>query len=137
MARIYKTTDRIKVKIDDLTFFVSPLTYAQKSEIQSKLYKALNDKDMMAAQDAAVLSIKYSVKNVTGLYDANEEPYQLILEDNKVTDSCIDDLLNIESSTKLASVCTSLVHGVGNDIVDPETGESIEGVSFEVTEKKN
>lgn len=137
MSRIYKTTDRVKVKVDDLTFSISPLSYAQKSEIQSKLYKAVNDQDMLAAQDAAVLSIKYAVKSVKGLTDGNDEPYQLEMENNQLTQQCIDDLLNIEQNTKLAAVCTSLVHGISTEIVDPNTGEKLEGVSFEVSEKKN
>lgn len=135
--KIYRTTDRVKVNVDGIIFSISPLSYAQKSEIQSKLYKAVIDKDMMAAQDAAVLSIKYAVKNVSGLLDGNEEQYQVELQNNELTQQCIDDLLNIKQNTKLAAVCTSLVHGISTEIIDPNTGEKIEGVSFEVPEKKN
>jgi hypothetical protein len=137
MTKIYRTTDRVKVNVEGITFSISPLSYIQKSEIQAKLYKAVTDQDMMAAQDAAVLSIKYAVKSVKGLFDGNDEPYQLELEDNQLTQQCIDDLLNIKQNTKLASVCTSLVHGLSTEIIDPTTGEKIEGVSFEVSEKKD
>lgn len=139
MSRIYRTTDRIKVTIDDVEFKIAPLTLGQKKEIQSYLYKSVSEKDLLAAQDAAILAIKYAVKGVKGLLDSNNEEYQIKSEDNKLHDDCIDELLNIKMSDKLAAVCTSLVHGINTEIIDHSTGKKIEGISFEEsdTEKKN
>ena len=138
MAKIYRTTDRVKVNIDDVTVKLAPLTLSQKKEIQGHLYKSVTEKDMQAAQDAAILAVKYSLKSIKGLYDQNDEEYQLQMDNNTVSDECIDDLLNIEISDKLALVCTSLLHGINKEIVDPNTNKKIEGISFEESaEKKN
>lgn len=136
MSTIYKTSDKIPVKIEDITVKVSPLTYSQKTEVQDLMTKAVSEQSMKYAMDGAILAIKYSLKSVEGLKDANGENYQIEIEDKQVTDECIDDLLNMKYSQKLSAVCASLVHGVGRDILD-ENGQKIEGISFEVdTEKK-
>ncbi len=138
MIKVYKKTDRIKVNIDGLTFSIAPLTLKQKKEIQSHLYKASVENDLVSAQDASVMSLKYSVKNVKGLYDLNEEEYQLQFDENgNLSDESIDDLLNIEQNTKLAVVWNSLVNGVSHEIIDPMTEKPMKGISFGESEKKN
>lgn len=135
MSTIYKTSDKIPVKIDDITVKVSPLTYSQKIEVQDLMAKAVTEKSMKYAMEGTILAIKYSLKSVEGLKDTNGESYQIEIEDKKVSDDCIDDLLNMKYSQKLSAVCASLVHGVGRDILD-ENGQKIEGISFEVDSEK-
>ena len=139
MAKIYRTTDRIKVNIHDMCFSLSPLTISQKREIQGHLYQAVKEQDLLSAQEAAMLSIKYSVKSVKGLYDQNNEEYQLEFDGGFLSDNCVQDLMNIESNETLANVCNSLLYGIQNPLVDPLTGKEIQGVSFEEksSEKKN
>lgn len=136
MSTIYRTTDKISVKIDDITVKVSPLTYLQKIEVQDLMTKAITEKSMKYAMDGTIKAIKYSLKSINGLTTPDGEDYQLDIEDKQVTDECINDLLNMKYSQKLAAVCASLVHGVGQDIIDPQTGNKIDGISFEVSEEK-
>lgn len=138
MSKIYTVNDKIPVKIDDITFFISPLKYSQKCEIQSLMEKTLSTREMKYAQDAAFLAVKYSVKDVLGLERQDGTPFRVELENTVLNDESVDNLLNIEYSTKLASICTSLVHGISNEIIDPYTGKTMEGVSFgESTGKKD
>ena len=44
MAKIYKSTDKIKLKLGELQISVSPLTFYQKSEIQLILQEAASKK---------------------------------------------------------------------------------------------
>lgn len=127
MVKIYKTTDRLSVKIDSLKFKLAPLSFDQKAEIQSYLISG----EAMAVVKAAKLAIKYSVKDIQGVENLDGSPYELEMENGSVSDSCIDDLLNIDQDGKLSLVCTSMLQGIPTDFVDPQSGEKVKGISIE------
>lgn len=136
MAVVYRLKDRIKVKIDDISIKVAPLSYLQKMEVQEKMTKAVNESDMKYAMEGTILAIKYAVKAVSGLKNADGSDYELTFDEGMLSQESIDDLLNLQYSQKLSAVCTSLLSGVGNDVLDPSTGKKIEGISFEVSSEK-
>lgn len=128
---IVKTSDTIKIKIDDLIFKVKPLTFSEKNEISQSMIKA-SQGDMEAAMQAVRVSLAIAIKDVKGLkYQDGEElrEYQLEMEDNRLKDSCIDDLLNLPISNKISSICSALLQGVPNKILDND-GNPIEGIEI-------
>lgn len=127
MAKVFRTSDKISVKIDDIVVKISPLSYEQKSDIQSLLISG----NPLSVVEAAKQSIRYAVKEVSGVEDADGSPYKLEFENGYLSDSCIDDLLNIDPDDKLSLVCTSLLQGIPKGFVDPQTGKPIEGISIE------
>jgi hypothetical protein len=129
MARkIYKTTDKISVKIDDIVVQVSPLSFEQKCDIQALLVSG----DPMSVVRAASMAIKYGVKGLEGVENADGSLYVLETDENgSLSDQCVDDLLNIDQDDKLSLVCTSLLNGIPKDIVDPQTGKKIKGITIE------
>ena len=127
MARVYRTTDKISVKIDDITVKISPLSYEQKSVIQSLLISG----DPLSVVKAAKESIRYAVKEVSGVEDSDGSVYELMFDEGVLSDSCIDDLLNIDPEDKLSLVCTSLLNGIPKGFVDPQTGKPIDGITIE------
>lgn len=127
MVKLYRTTDRIPVKIDKLHFKIAPLSFEQKAEIQSILIQGTPMSIVRAAKEA----IKCSVKEIKGLVDFENNVYELDFEDGKLTDSCVDDLLNVDHDDKLSLVCTSLLNGIPKEFVDPQTGKPIKGISIE------
>ena len=129
MSRIYKTNSRIEVKVDDLSVFISPLSYHQKMSLQVLMLKAANN-DMNAAMEAVVCALKMSIKDIKGLQvDDEGTEYQLEFSGDEVSDECINDLLNLPCSNKLSAICTSLLAGVPDKILGPD-GMPIEGISF-------
>ncbi len=126
MVKIYKTTDKIPVKIDSLTFKISPLSFDQKSEIQAELITG----NPMSIIKAAKLAIKYAVKDVDGIVDNAGDKYLLEFDNDCLSESCVDDILNIDQNDKLSFVCTSLLNGIPKEFIDPQTGEKLEGVSI-------
>lgn len=132
MVKLYKTTDRIPVKIDSLEFKISPLNFEQKSEIQALLITG----EPMGIVKAARLSVKYAVKDVSGIVDQDENEYILSFENGILTDECVDDLLNVDQDSKLSLVCTSLLHGIPKDFTDPQTGKPIEGITLQPGKSK-
>ena len=126
MVKIYKTTDRIPVKIDSLKFSLSPLGFEQKSEIQAELLTG----QPMSIVKAAKLAIKYAVKGLDGVQCMDGSKYELEFDNEVLSDSCVDDLLNLDQDDKLSFVCTTLLNGIPKDFVDPNTGEKLPGVSI-------
>jgi hypothetical protein len=123
MAKIYRLKDRIPVQIDDIVFLVSTLTYEQKEEIQMILFNA--SRDPLAAVRASRLAIKYAVKGVRGIEDQDGNPYELSFENGVLTNETIDELFNLEETTKLAVVCSTLLNGIPREIMNPVTKEPL------------
>lgn len=124
---IYKTTDRIKIDIAGVVFHLSPLTWDQKQDI---LNETRLKEGEQTNRNSTYKSIKYAVKNIEGLELSDGSPYVIELKDGVLTDECVEDILNLELSPKLIMSCYAMVHGVPNEIRNPVTGETIEGVKI-------
>jgi len=124
---IYKTTDRIKVKIGEVTFHLSPLTWDQKQDI---LNDAKLSEGKPSNRNSTYKSLKYAIKSVEGISLADGTAYQVDLDNGILSDACVEDILNLELSPKLILACYSMVQGVPNNIYNPMTGEKIEGVEI-------
>lgn len=130
MARIYRLTDRIKIKIDDLIVTVRPLSKDEKAEILQSVIHGRSKGDFKEATQGMVLALKYAIKNVEGIIDSDDKPYQLQFDENKnLTDDCISDLLNLEFHSKLTLVCISLARKIPEEFTD-ENGKKLEGVEI-------
>jgi len=128
--KIYSTKDRIKIAIDDIVVSITPLTYAQKKEIQTMLIKGREPGNENLYIDASHDAIKYAIKDVKGFTNTSGEEYKLEFQDGILSDECIDDLLNTEVSARLTAICLDLVNGIPSDLVDPVTLKPMEGVSI-------
>lgn len=127
MTKIYRTTDRIEIKIGDITVKIAPLSLIQKNEVQSIMLEGQKNSDLQKLNAAILLAVSYCLKDIQGLEDIEGNSYQLQFENNKLTEQCVDDLMNMEETPNLLKVCSAFVAGV------PKKFE-IEGVEF--VEKK-
>jgi hypothetical protein len=109
---VYKSTDRVPVKIGDLTFWISPLRADQKLEIMS-LVEREGGMEVVDQMKQSFLAVRYSVKEVEGLKNHDGSEYKLSLDDSGVmTDECLDDLLQLEVRQKIVDTCLKLLPGV-------------------------
>lgn len=129
MAKIYKCSDRIKIKIDDVVVTIAPLSLDQKTEAQELMARGKINKDYKMITKGIVATIRYALKDISGLEDSEGQPYKLEFEDNILSESCINDLFNIQLHQKLVMVCSSLLGNFPTDFRD-ENGNLIEGVEF-------
>lgn len=129
MAKIYRLTDRISVKVGDITIKLSPLTLHQKTEVQQAMMLGRLKGDVAEATRGLVLSLKYSVKDISGVTDSEDSPYQLQFDGEHLSDSCVEDLLNLEITQKLTLICSSLVNGIPKEFTDA-AGNKLEGVEI-------
>lgn len=125
--RIYKTTDRLEIKIGEISVKISPLSLIQKNEVQSMMLEGQKNSDLTKLNAALILAVSYCLKEVQGLEDSNGNPYLLQFENGKLTDLCIDDLMNMEETPSLIKVCSAFVAGIPKKF-------DIDGVEF--VEKK-
>lgn len=134
--KVFKTTDKVELKIDELTVEISPLTFDQKCDIQAVILAG----GSTAIVKASKLAVKYGVKSIKGLENSDGSEYQVKMDAHGVSDDTIDDIGNTESFNKFAAVCMSLLNGMPKSFDNPNTGEKLDGVSFtkkdEATEKK-
>lgn len=129
MARIYKLSDRIPVKIGNITITISPLTVDQKVEIETHML-AHRRGDNKAGSQGIVAAVKYAVKSISGVEDGDGNPYTLQFDSSgQLTDECVSDLFNLGMDKQLSLVCTALTRGVPDQFTD-ESGRPIEGVEL-------
>lgn len=126
MQKIYRLSDRIPLNIGGLTAKVGPLSFSQKAEIQAEVLKG----DAMAPLRGAKLAIQYGLKELSGLIDGSGQEYQLEITDGKLSDVCVDELLNLQISEKLAMICLNLISGIPEQFMDPNTGKPLSGVEI-------
>lgn len=136
MARIFRPSDKIPVKIGDITITISPMTLAHKTELQSIMLSAKTDP--MRAVKGAGLAIRFAVKGVSGVECMDGTPWEPQFDsDGSLTETSCDELLNLEESPKLIALCTQLVAGVPvNGVIDPSTGKPMEGITVELPKVK-
>lgn len=122
MAKVYRISDRIGLKVGPITVKISPLTIAQKAEVQSLMLEGQKASDIVKLNAAMILALRYCLKEVNGLEDTNG-PYSLVIEDGMVSEACADDLTNLEFSPSLLKACAAFVNSI------PKTLD-IDGVEF-------
>lgn len=129
MVRIYKRSDRITVKIDDIEVKLAPLTLDQKTEIQQTMMDASKSSNLRMAQNGIVLALKYALKSISGIEDGDGNAYKLEFNGDQLTDECADDLLNLQMKDKLTMVCMTFVNGIPTQFTDNKN-MPLEGVEL-------
>jgi hypothetical protein len=124
MAIVYRTSDRLRVKVGELVVVIGPLNRYQKAKVQSLIVE-----DKM--YDSAAEALKGSIKGIEGLETVDGGQYQLQFDDNKeLTDECLDDLLNLDVAGELTVMAVSLLNGIPKEFTNPATGKKLKGVEY-------
>lgn len=134
MIRVLRMSDRIKIKLDELTFYLAPLSNAKKMEI-SGCTMIKNGEPVYDVGKAQALYVKYSLKKVEGLKDYHGEDYELEFEGDALTDDCVSEIFTIEESPRLMHCAWSVLNGVPDKITD-DNGNPLQGVALEVVKAK-
>lgn len=148
MAVIFKpATDRVKLKIGEVEFLLSPLSYGQKLDCATIPTKQFGGEKRV---DMTILShriIKHSVKDIKGVDSADGSPYKLEFEEkefsgvlltkteNVLTDECAEDILvGLNITPPMISIAYQLLIEIPDYIVDDQ-GKKVKGVSLEIVGK--
>lgn len=125
---VYSKNDRFSLKMGEVEFLVSPLTQKQKLEILS-IGKIANGNESKTLE-MAMKTIQYCLKSVSGIKTGLGEEFVLEMKDGVATEDSIDTIMNCKLSDKLISSCMQFLNGVPDKIVNPVTGEELDGVNF-------
>jgi hypothetical protein len=109
---VYKMDDRIPVVIGDAKFWVSPLSYEQKIQLAGQT-KIKAGEEVSDPVKAALLTLKFSVKEVEGLKCADGSDYHAELDPSGIlTDACVSEIFQLETAIPLVTACTALAGSV-------------------------
>lgn len=126
--KVYRPTDRVKVRIDDAQFEISPLTFQQKSDIAS-CSKMVGGEQQVDIAKSVFLSLKYAVKGISGIeFDDGEKLEYEEGEDGLIKDELVDTLLSADTASKLILFFSQIANGIDD--------YSIEGVEILNAKKK-
>lgn len=127
--KVFKTSDRIPVKIGDAVFYLAPMSQEQKLDLMTCMSKE-GSSQIDNLTKTSFLVMKYTIKDVKGIEYADGSPYKLEMDDKGLTDACISELMNTEISINLILACQSFIKGVPKEILDPQTNEKLKDVEI-------
>lgn len=130
MTIIYRKDDLIKLKIGDLTFSIRPMSYQDRVSVLS----ALSNEGGSVIENAALATfktMKHTIVSVDGAMLLSGDKYKITKDDDgKISDTSIDELLNLEENNLLGLALNNFLRGVPAKIINPNTGEELEGVEI-------
>lgn len=133
MIKLYTINDRIPIQIGPITIIVAPLSYKDKQILKALMRAALSiDSTMDIVVQASKYAIKSGVKDIKGIVDSKDNEYKLEFEENGtyLTDACVEDLLALPANDELICICSELIHGIPDEMINPLTGKPFKGVKI-------
>lgn len=135
--KILKTTDRVSVKIEDVTLIIAPMSYAKKIEF-SGLTKVIDGVEMNDIGAMLGFTVQHCLKGWAGVVDHDGKPVELTFkEDGTLSDDSMGDAMLVV--TKLKANYIYLFNLAGNnvpkEIHDAATGKKLKGVEVTINPK--
>lgn len=144
--KIFRPKDRLKLNIGEIEIMVSPLSYGQKVEVQSlgvsQGKNGIKVNDKIDFNKLIYLVTKFTLKGIKGVENLDGSPYELEFETedkNCLSDSCVEEILNLSISPKMSIALMQLMNGFPENgkIINPEKpGEYLQGVEIILPESK-
>lgn len=123
MAKILRLSDRIKIKVEDVTFWIAPIGAVVKKEIAG-CTKLQGGKEVFDLFDAQMIYLKHGLKKVEGITTYKDEPYELEFINDQLTDECVSEILSIDCTPKFLESAWNVFNGF--------TGQQVEGAEIEI-----
>jgi hypothetical protein len=131
---IHRKSDRIPVDFigdndDKVTAYFTPLTMAEKNLIIAAVPQ--NTEDVSGVLSFSRMVIKATLKGISGIKCVDGSDYSLTMEDGKVTDDCLDEIMNLPDLFQKTMLVSNLfLQGVPREgkIVNPQTGKTIDDI---------
>ena len=99
----------IRRKLHDVEIALKPLSVDQMLEVFELMSSKLDD--IAANMKAGILAIKYSLKEVKGLKDYNDDEIVLKFDKEMLDDESINLIINCTLSQDLLAVASALIQG--------------------------
>lgn len=129
---IYKPSDRILLKIGDISLKVSPLTALQKANLMS-LTKMSAGREVADTSMMAIMTIKYSVKEIYGVDATFADGTEFSLSydpDGTLSEESLTAIMQILDNGTLTQIAAQLlttgVQSIKVPGVEVDAGKSVE-----------
>lgn len=129
--RISRLSDRFKIKMEGVTVMVAPLSGRQKLEMTSMIKQRDDGKLYIDKPSQEHYLIKHSVKSIEGLKDYDGKDYVLYFDGDSLSDDCAEEVLSFLVNTYFTVANTQIISGLMGDVINPITGNPIDGISVE------
>lgn len=130
--KVYRVTDRIPIRIGEVTVKLGPLHQWQKQELSSfQLMDEGHQVEELAK--ANFYLIKASVKHVEGIEYATGGVFKCEFEDDTcsmLTDECANELLTTELKESLVVSCYAILNSIPKEICYPGTKKKVKDVEM-------
>lgn len=126
---VYRVKDKIPVRFKEhpgVVFLISPLTAEQKSQITQLSTKQEGAERVQDLMKVSALAIKYGLKGLSGVATVSGEDYVLEMDGDCMSDSSVDDVLNLPCSGRLTAVIGHVAYG------NMEGAKAMKGVELEL-----
>jgi hypothetical protein len=136
---VYRNTDRINLRINDVNFILKPLSYREKSIISGAITNTGGEQRQNAINGLTSI-MKFSIKGVEGINYLDGTPLALEFDDDGyLKDSSIDELLNLAITPDLTTALYQLLQGIPTEIkgIDGEILSHISIAPIMGVSKKN
>jgi len=131
-----RLTDRVKVKVGEITFILGPLTQMQKIELSECTKIDTNGESVYDLTRAQTLLVKYGLKGIEGVTDADDEPYRLDIQNGVLTDDCVSEVFTLEEKNLYIQSAWQCLNSIPDKLTDPVNGKKLKGVALERVGKK-
>lgn len=125
---VYSSSDRFSLKVDGVEFLLSPLTQKQKLDVLS--VGQINNGEQGKSLDMAMKTIQYCLKGVKGIERPDGSEFEIKMDKGVASEESIDTLMNCQVSDTVMSACMQFLNGIPDKIVNPVSGEAMDGVEF-------
>ena len=131
MSKIMRLTDRVKITVNKTSFIIGALSQLQKIELSE--CTRIDDKgesvyDLTRAQ---TLLVKYGLKGVEGVTDADDKPYKVVMENGILSDDCVSEIFTLEEKSQYIQAAWQCLNNIPDKLTDPVNGKKLKGVALE------
>lgn len=148
MATIFRSSDRVKLTIGEITLTLSPLTYGQKIEAGALTRTQKGGVQRVDMAKLAHLFVKCTVKGIKGVQNADKSEFELDFEEKDfeerlgkkttsvLTDECAEDLIEgLDINPNITLIASQLITKIP-DYIEDAGGKKIKGVKLELVGKR-
>lgn len=114
----------------EISVKIAPLSGRQKVEMTS-LFTQDGARFRIDKPAQEHFMIKHSVKEITGIVDEDNNPYVLEFDGDHLTDLCAEEVLGFLVNTWFTVANVQAIAGMYGEVLNPNTGKVISGVSVE------
>jgi hypothetical protein len=139
-VRSIKETFKLEITVEDekVIFTYRQLNYKLKNLIAGLVTSIRAGNIYVDTGLSCFYHLKYAVKEVQGLTNLDGTPYLLEFESEEkeaLSDKCTDELLAGSFSDKIIFASKQLINSIPDKIVNPITGQALEGVEIILEEQ--